>query len=106
MSRCLDNNPEFESAVVNWNISLCGNGVVDAGEECDPGVGLSDSCCDSNTCLLEPHCDCSNDQACCNYNLSIILLKKNNLNFKISSKICTSIILTCAFVPCCMCVFL
>ena len=39
-SRCLENNPEART----WDVAVCGDGVVAPGEDCDPGVGVSDSC--------------------------------------------------------------
>lgn len=37
--------------------SLCGNGILEPGEECDPG--LTDSpCCYAKTCKLKPNAVC------------------------------------------------
>ncbi|CAO3624212.1 unnamed protein product [Cunninghamella echinulata] len=45
---------------------MCGNGIVEQGEDCDPG-DKSSSCCDPNTCKFVNNavCDDAND-ACCN----------------------------------------
>ena len=46
--------------------SVCGNGVQEAGEECDSG-GKSDACCDPSTCKLKVNAVCSDyNDACCN----------------------------------------
>ncbi|KAF8323148.1 hypothetical protein DL93DRAFT_2070654 [Clavulina sp. PMI_390] len=40
------------SATISKTITLqmCGNGIVEAGEDCDPGVGGNSTCCDAQTC--------------------------------------------------------
>lgn len=45
----------------------CGNGVVDAGEDCDCGRRdeCLDSCCDPITCTLRAHAQCASHQQCC-----------------------------------------
>ncbi|RUS13245.1 Metallo-peptidase family M12B Reprolysin-like-domain-containing protein [Endogone sp. FLAS-F59071] len=46
-------------------LAMCGNGIVEAGEECDPG-GTDDACCYAKTCLFKPgaQCDDYNDECC------------------------------------------
>merc|ERR1719335_1903129 len=44
---CLNENVE-----TSWDTPVCGDGIVDAGEECDPGIFFDDTCCTS-ACLLE-----------------------------------------------------
>ena len=56
---CLNENVE-----TSWDTPVCGDGIVDAGEECDPGVFFDDTCC-SSACLLEAGCECANSDACC-----------------------------------------
>ena len=46
-----------------WATTRCGDGRVDPGEQCDPGVA-SDSCCTSS-CQLAAGCACANSQPCC-----------------------------------------
>lgn len=64
-STCLSDN----KAVTLVTGNICGNGIVEAGEECDCG-GVDgcgdDSCCDASTCKFKAPavCDDSND-ACC-----------------------------------------
>jgi hypothetical protein len=48
----------------SWDTPVCGDGIVDAGEECDPGIFFDDPCCASD-CLLEAGCECSDSDACC-----------------------------------------
>lgn len=47
----------------------CGNGVVEAGEQCDCGgssCGARDTCCNGATCQLKAGASCSATQPCCN----------------------------------------
>jgi Disintegrin len=47
-------------------LQMCGNGIVESGEECDPGKGSNSTCCDSNTCkfINNAVCDPSNSPCC------------------------------------------
>lgn len=56
---CLDNN--FDES---RGSGTCGDGIVDEGEDCDSGLGPSDSCCNSN-CQFANGCVCSNTDPCC-----------------------------------------
>ena len=52
---------------------VCGNGILDAAEECDPGIGNlhTDPCCQSN-CGLRPRAQCSfRNSPCCTPNCTI-----------------------------------
>ena len=60
-SRCLENNPGART----WDVARCGDGVVDDSEDCDPGIGVSDSCCNSATCQFQGGCACSAADPCC-----------------------------------------
>ncbi|KAF9582117.1 hypothetical protein BGW38_000618 [Lunasporangiospora selenospora] len=58
------------SQVDNGNNTLCGNGVLDPGEQCDCGTSdqcAKDNCCDGDTCRFKNNavCDDLNDD-CCN----------------------------------------
>ncbi|KAJ6015102.1 hypothetical protein N7540_009693 [Penicillium herquei] len=69
-STCLTDN----RGVVTITGSICGNGIVEAGEDCDCGgtEGCGDNaCCDATTCKFKNNavCDDSNDNCCssCQY---------------------------------------
>lgn len=64
-STCLSSNKD----VVTITGSQCGNGIVEAGEDCDCGgtEGCGDnSCCDATTCKFTTNsvCDPSNEECC------------------------------------------
>ncbi|CAD6188075.1 unnamed protein product [Caenorhabditis auriculariae] len=61
--QCLLNKP-FQGS----ELTECGNGVVDASEECDCGSreSCSDPCCDPLTCTLKAHAQCAAHHKCCN----------------------------------------
>jgi hypothetical protein len=60
---CLANPGE---ARVNITLGMCGNGIVESGEECDPGIGSNSTCCDVSTCKFLPGaiCDPYSDLCC------------------------------------------
>jgi len=43
---------------------ICGNGVINQGEQCDDGNANSGDCC-SSTCQIEPTCSCSGEPSVC-----------------------------------------
>ncbi|KAI0344240.1 hypothetical protein BDW22DRAFT_1355581 [Trametopsis cervina] len=48
------------------SLQMCGNGIVEAGEECDPGKGVDSPCCDSTTCKFKAGAVCDpNSSPCC-----------------------------------------
>uniref|UniRef100_A0A182T801 Disintegrin and metalloproteinase domain-containing protein 12 n=1 Tax=Anopheles maculatus TaxID=74869 RepID=A0A182T801_9DIPT len=61
MNYCLMNKPEslFDSPV-------CGNGFVEAGEQCDCGLPdyCDNSCCDPRTCMLHTNASCATGECC------------------------------------------
>src|SRR5882762_5751830 len=58
----------IDPSAANQTISLqmCGNGIVEAGEDCDPGKGVNSTCCDSATCKFTAGsvCDPTSSQCC------------------------------------------
>ncbi|KAJ8603979.1 hypothetical protein CTAYLR_003352 [Chrysophaeum taylorii] len=59
---CLDDEA---SVLDDATLGACGDGVVDDGEECDPGVYVNDDECCSSECQLVGDCECANTDACC-----------------------------------------
>ena len=48
------------------SLQMCGNGIIEAGEDCDPGIGTTSSCCDSATCKFINNAVCDpQSSACC-----------------------------------------
>jgi hypothetical protein len=47
-------------------LQMCGNGIVESGEDCDPGKGVNSTCCDSQTCKFTNNsvCDPSSTPCC------------------------------------------
>ena len=48
------------------SLQMCGNGIVEADEECDPGSGNASACCDPQTCKFRAGalCDPSGSTCC------------------------------------------
>ncbi|KAH7103142.1 Metallo-peptidase family M12-domain-containing protein [Auriculariales sp. MPI-PUGE-AT-0066] len=45
---------------------MCGNGIVEDGEDCDPGLGANSSCCDAATCKFRANAKCDPmSSSCC-----------------------------------------
>ncbi|ELU43332.1 zinc metalloprotease [Rhizoctonia solani AG-1 IA] len=62
-SSCLQ---EADTAAQTISLQMCGNGIVEAGEDCDPGVGTNSTCCDSTTCKFRPSAVCDpSSSSCC-----------------------------------------
>ncbi|KAF9263096.1 hypothetical protein L218DRAFT_928310 [Marasmius fiardii PR-910] len=51
-----------------FSLQMCGNGIVEDGEDCDPGAGNNSTCCDVNTCkfINGAVCDPSSSPCCTN----------------------------------------
>ena len=48
------------------SLQMCGNGIVEKGEDCDPGKGSNSTCCDVATCKFKGTAQCDpNNSACC-----------------------------------------
>lgn len=58
-------DPEPSQTIIS--LQMCGNGIVEAGEECDPGIGTISNCCDSTTCKFKNNALCDPQSSpCCN----------------------------------------
>ena len=48
------------------SLNQCGNGIVESGEDCDPGAGTNSTCCDSATCKFTSGSVCDyTSSSCC-----------------------------------------
>ncbi|KAI0825392.1 Metallo-peptidase family M12B Reprolysin-like-domain-containing protein [Trametes gibbosa] len=46
-------------------LQMCGNGIVESGEDCDPGFGSNSTCCDVKTCKFKNNAVCDPDSSAC-----------------------------------------
>lgn len=48
------------------SLQMCGNGIVEAGEDCDPGQGVNSTCCNAATCKFTAGavCDPASSPCC------------------------------------------
>lgn len=54
------------SLVMSRSLQSCGNGILEAGEDCDPGTGVDDPCCVAATCKFTAGSVCSPvSSSCC-----------------------------------------
>ncbi|KAJ6573929.1 zinc metalloprotease [Mycena vulgaris] len=53
------------STVETISLQMCGNGIVEQGEDCDPGLGVTSPCCDSETCKFKNGALCDPDSSPC-----------------------------------------
>ena len=61
------------------SLQMCGNGIVEDGEDCDPGVGIDSPCCDAATCKFRSGAVCDpRSSLCCT----------DQCSFAPSSKVC------------------
>ncbi|KAG8768597.1 hypothetical protein FRC12_005463 [Ceratobasidium sp. 428] len=61
-STCLQ---DADTAKQTISLQMCGNGIVEAGEDCDPGVGTNSTCCDSATCKFTRNAVCDPASSSC-----------------------------------------
>lgn len=55
-----------QATVKTISLQQCGNGIVESGEDCDPGQGNTSPCCDSSTCKLTSGAVCDpSSSSCC-----------------------------------------
>jgi hypothetical protein len=57
-------DPEPNQQVIS--LQMCGNGIVENGEDCDPGFNVTSNCCNSATCKFTPGavCDPASSPCC------------------------------------------
>lgn len=68
-----------DSNVATISLQMCGNGIVESGEDCDPGEGIDSPCCDSSTCKFKNGAVCDPASSpCCT----------DNCSFAPSTKVC------------------
>ncbi|KAJ6626970.1 Metallo-peptidase family M12-domain-containing protein [Mycena sp. CBHHK59/15] len=53
------------NAVETISLQMCGNGIVEQGEDCDPGQGITSPCCNSETCKFTNGAVCDPDSSPC-----------------------------------------
>ncbi|KAJ7785669.1 Metallo-peptidase family M12-domain-containing protein [Mycena metata] len=53
------------SKVETISLQMCGNGIVEQGEDCDPGEGVTSPCCNSATCKFTNNAVCDPDSSPC-----------------------------------------
>ncbi|KAI0035279.1 Metallo-peptidase family M12B Reprolysin-like-domain-containing protein [Vararia minispora EC-137] len=48
------------------SLNECGNGIVEGGEDCDPGTGVNSTCCNTSTCKFNAGAVCDpSSSSCC-----------------------------------------
>lgn len=63
-----------------FNTSVCGNGFIEAGEQCDCGFAncvnapspFTDRCCNGTSCKLFAGAQCASTQSCCTSNCTVV----------------------------------
>lgn len=57
-----------DANVKTITLQMCGNGIVEQGEDCDPGQGVTSPCCNSSTCKFKNGavCDPLSSPCCTN----------------------------------------
>ncbi|TFK41413.1 zinc metalloprotease [Crucibulum laeve] len=57
-------DPDSTKTIIS--LQMCGNGIVEPGEDCDPGPGMPSSCCNASTCKFNPGavCDPASSPCC------------------------------------------
>jgi len=54
-----------DSNIKTLALQMCGNGIVEVGEDCDPGPGVNSTCCNSATCKFTAGAVCDPDSTPC-----------------------------------------
>jgi hypothetical protein len=53
------------SKIETLSLQMCGNGIVEQGEDCDPGEDVTSPCCNSQTCKFQNGAVCDPDSSPC-----------------------------------------
>jgi hypothetical protein len=61
-SSCLVESDQSRQII---SLQMCGNGIVETGEDCDPGKGATSNCCDVNTCKFLNNATCDPQSSPC-----------------------------------------
>jgi hypothetical protein len=82
------------------SLHMCGNGIVEAGEDCDPGIGVNSTCCDTATCKFTAGsvCDPSSSQCCtsqCSFASSTQMCRPSKDSQCDTAEMCTGNSSTC-----------
>lgn len=56
-------DPDPNSQILS--LQMCGNGIVETNEDCDPGKGVNSTCCDSTTCKFKSDAVCDPQSSPC-----------------------------------------
>jgi len=56
-------DPDTNRQIIS--LQMCGNGIVETGEDCDPGQGVNSTCCDTSTCKFRNGAVCDPDSSTC-----------------------------------------
>ncbi|KAI0761701.1 Metallo-peptidase family M12B Reprolysin-like-domain-containing protein [Trametes elegans] len=55
----------FTEAKPIISLQMCGNGIVESGEDCDPGLNSNSTCCDTTTCKFKNNAVCDPESSSC-----------------------------------------
>uniref|UniRef100_A0A8D2JQU5 Disintegrin and metalloproteinase domain-containing protein 5 n=1 Tax=Sciurus vulgaris TaxID=55149 RepID=A0A8D2JQU5_SCIVU len=80
---CLESNPSDVPVLVEAQRKICGNGLIEEGEQCDCGTALNcthKACCDPSSCSLKGNSECGSGECCtqaCKLKPANILCRKS-----------------------------
>ncbi|MBZ3886767.1 Disintegrin and metalloproteinase domain-containing protein 9 [Sciurus carolinensis] len=80
---CLESNPFDVPVRVEAQRKICGNGLIEEGEQCDCGTSMNcthKACCDPTACILKGNSECGSGECCsqaCKLKPANILCRKS-----------------------------